>query len=64
MPEPTEVLNRKRKSRTTQGAIVSSNEYHKDLRDTIEEREAKVVAKKAMSEGRTRKFSLKWAPLV
>jgi len=29
-----------------------------------EEREAKVAAKKAKNEGRTRKFSLKWAPLV
>ena len=64
MPEPTEVLSRKRKSRTTKGAIVSSDEYRKDLRGTIEERGAEVAAKKAKGEGRTRKFSLKWAPLV
>ena len=64
MPKPTEVPNRKRKSRTTQGAIVSSGEYRKDLHGTINEREAKVAAKKAKSDGRTRKLSLKWAQLV
>jgi len=62
--ETTQVLSRKRKSATAQGAIASSPEYREDLRRTREANEAEVAEKKAEREERTRTFSFKWAPLV